>query len=112
MAIRVAEMLALVPNHLQNVSGPILAQPVAVVRSKPQLLGLRVKRHTYALAYALRVVLEHPLVRVNPHDRCLHIGGHHDIPGRADVEIELAVGTHPEDLPEVAGLLSGVEVVD
>src|SRR5262249_29665409 len=108
----VAEMLTLARYHVQRVVRRFIAQPIPSMIREPQLPGLRMKVEGARVAHPERLGLEHPRVGLDPHDGRLHVGRHDDVAGRADVEIELAVGSHSKELPEVAGLLVRVEVVD
>src|SRR6266446_5582913 len=67
---------------------------------------------TDRLAHTLRIVLQRARYGIRPHDHRLHVSGHGDVLRRADVEVELSVGTEREELPEMAGLSRRVEAVD
>jgi len=64
------------------------------------------------VAHAQRHRLEHALRRIDAHDRSLRVVRHHDVAGGADVEVELAVRAHRQELPEVARGALRIEVVD
>ena len=66
----------------------------------------------HAVAHALGVVLDGARFRIDAHDRGLVVARHRDVLRVADIEIQLAVGPHRQVLPEVPGLVGGVEVVD
>jgi len=97
---------------VQRIVRQIVAYPVARVIRKPQLLRFRIPVETDGVAHAQRDSLEHARLRIDTMDRSLHIGRHDDVAGRADVEIQLAVGAQREEFPEMAGLRRRIEVVD
>ena len=59
VAIRKAEMLALMFDYIELVRGHVIADPVAAIVGKPQLFGLRVPVETHRLAHTLGIVLQH-----------------------------------------------------
>ena len=112
VAERVAEVHALLRRAVQRVVGQVVADPVAGVVGEPEVLGARVPVEADRVAHAARVDLHHAGLGIDAVDRRLRVGRHDDVARRADVEVELAVGAGREELPEVAGLLRGIEVVD
>jgi hypothetical protein len=112
VAVRIAEVHSLLRGAVQRVLGQLVADPVARVVGEPELLGARVPVEADRVANAAGVDLGDAGLRVDAVDRRLEVRRHDDVPRRADVVVELAVGAHREELPEVAGLLRGIEVVD
>jgi hypothetical protein len=72
--------------------------------------GLGVPVEAHAVAHAVREVLEAAPVRVHPRDIGVGVGRDADVTGRADVEVELAVGSKGQVLPPVRHV-AGQDVV-
>ena len=111
MAVGEAEVLPLLRHHVELVARLVVAQPVAGVGGEVELLGHRMPVEAHAVAHAVGHVLEAGAVGIHAGEVGVGVGRHTDIAGRADVEVELAVGAEGEVLPAVRQVL-GQGVVD
>ncbi len=112
VAVGVAEVLSLARRHVQRVVRRVVAQPVASMVGEPELSGLRMKIEADRVAHALHIGLGDARLGIDTRNRRLEIRRHDDVARRADVVVELAVGSEREELPEMAWLVLWIEAVD
>src|SRR6266542_5518840 len=111
VAVRVAEVQALLRCDVEAVARHVVAQPVAAVGGEVELLGHRVPVEAHAVADAAGDVLEAGAVGIDAGDVGMSVRRHADVAGRADVEVELAVRPEGQVLPPVRQV-AGQDVVD
>src|SRR5262245_34925774 len=105
MAVWIAEVQPLLGRHVETVARDVFAEPVTRVGGEVELLRHRMPVEADAVAHAVRPVLEPGAIRVHARDVGVRVGRDTDVAGRADVEVELAVGPEGQVLPAVRRIL-------